>query len=114
VQSSACVHDSLGASRRLRLLCENQSRFQEQGIGELGIRNDLRKVTQWSSPIPKARSRMMPWEERVKVTVDETAIAQMETGWAVRIAVSSSARNGIVGMGGVVRIPLSMYGGPRD
>jgi hypothetical protein len=33
----------------------------------------------------------------------------------VRIAVSSSARNGIVvGMGGVVRIPLSMRGGPRD
>ncbi|GAB1314527.1 hypothetical protein MFIFM68171_04737 [Madurella fahalii] len=33
---------------------------------------------------------------------------------AVRIAVSSSAREGMVGMGGVVRIPLSMRGGPQD
>jgi ribonuclease HI len=57
---------------------------------------------------------LTPWEERVDTTVDETATAQMETGWAVRIAVSSSARNGMVGMGGVVRIPLSMCGGPRD
>lgn len=57
---------------------------------------------------------LTPWEERVDTTVDETATAQMETGWAVRIAVSSSARNGMVGMGGVVRIPLFMRGGPRD
>jgi ribonuclease HI len=38
----------------------------------------------------------------------------MDTDWAVRIAVSSSGRNNKVGMGGVVRIPLSMRGGPRD
>ena len=38
----------------------------------------------------------------------------METKWAVRIAVSSSGRNNIVGMGGVVRILLSMRSGLRD
>ncbi len=32
----------------------------------------------------------------------------------MRIAVSSSGRNNIIGMGGVVRIPLSMRGGLRD
>jgi hypothetical protein len=57
---------------------------------------------------------LAPWEQRLDTTVNETAASQMERGWAVRIAVSSSARNGIVGMGGVVRIPLSMRGGPRD
>ena len=57
---------------------------------------------------------LAPWEERLDTTVDETATSQMETGWAVRIAVSSSGRNNMVGMGGVVRIPLSMRGGPRD
>ena len=57
---------------------------------------------------------LAPWEGRVDATVGETATAQMETGWAVRIAVSSSGRNNKVGMGGVVRFPLSMRGGPKD
>ncbi|KAK4151067.1 hypothetical protein C8A00DRAFT_36296 [Chaetomidium leptoderma] len=55
-----------------------------------------------------------PWQGRVDTNVDETAAAQMETDCAVRIAVSSSGRNNKVGMGGVVRIPLSIPGGPRD
>ncbi len=38
----------------------------------------------------------------------------METEWAVRIAVSSLARNGKVGMGGVVCLLLSMRGRPKD
>ncbi len=57
---------------------------------------------------------LAPWEERVDTTADETATTRTEIGWAVRIAVSSSARNDLVGIGGVVRIPLSMRGGPRD
>jgi hypothetical protein len=31
--------------------------------------------------------------------------------WAVRIAISSSARNGIVGMGGAIRLPRSYRDG---
>ena len=57
---------------------------------------------------------LAPWEDRVETTIDDSATAQMETKWAVRLAVSSSGRNNKVGIGGAVRIPLSMRGGPRD
>ena len=54
---------------------------------------------------------LAPWED---ATVDDTATEQMEAGWAVRIAISSSVRNNMLEIGAVVRIPLSMRGGPRD
>ena len=57
---------------------------------------------------------LAPWERRVRTTVDRTGIQQKETEWAVRIAVSSSARNNIVGIGGVVRLPLPMRDGSRN
>lgn len=56
---------------------------------------------------------LAPWEERVEATTDGTAATEAGAGWAVRIAVSSSARNGIVGVGGAIQIPLSMRGGPK-
>jgi hypothetical protein len=57
---------------------------------------------------------LAPWERRVRTTVDGTGIPQKETEWAVRIAVSSSARNNTVGIGGVVRLPLPMRDGSRN
>ncbi|EAQ87826.1 predicted protein [Chaetomium globosum CBS 148.51] len=57
---------------------------------------------------------LAPWERRVRTTVDRTGIQQKETEWAVRIAVSSSARNNMVGIGGVVRLPLPMRDGSRN
>ena len=57
---------------------------------------------------------LAPWERRVRTTVDGTGIQQKETEWAVRIAVSSSARNNMVGIGGVVRLPLPMRDGSRN
>ncbi len=50
---------------------------------------------------------LAPWEKRVQTITDETAAMQVDAGWAVRLAVSSSARNGVVGMGGVVELPAS-------
>ncbi len=50
---------------------------------------------------------LAPWEKRVQTITDETAAMQADAGWAVRIAVSSSARNDVVGMGGVVELPAS-------
>ncbi|KYK57507.1 hypothetical protein DCS_04517 [Drechmeria coniospora] len=44
---------------------------------------------------------------------DATAAARADLGWAVRIAVSSSARNGLVGVGGAVDLPVSVRGGPK-
>ena len=35
------------------------------------------------------------------------------TGWDVQVAVSSSARNGVVGVGGAIQIPVSVRGGPQ-
>lgn len=44
---------------------------------------------------------LAPWETRVEV-VTEDAAQRLEANWAVRIAVSSSSRNGVVGMGGAI------------
>ncbi|KAI7764317.1 hypothetical protein LZL87_014167 [Fusarium oxysporum] len=56
-----------------------------------------------------------PWEERVQAAFDgqegkekDKIKEQPKAGWAVRIATSSSARNDLVGMGGTIRIPISL------
>jgi exonuclease III len=59
---------------------------------------------------------LAPWVERVQTIVDDgdsLGIMQADLGWAVRAAVSSSARNGVVGVGGVIEIPASVRGGPK-
>ncbi len=50
---------------------------------------------------------LAPWEKRMQVVTDDTAATRAGKGPAVRIAVSSSARNGVVGMGGVIEIQTS-------
>ena len=49
---------------------------------------------------------LAPWEKRVQA-VSENAAQRLEANWAVRIAVSSSSRNGVVGMGGAISIQNS-------
>ncbi|KAL9561366.1 hypothetical protein ACKAV7_014721 [Fusarium commune] len=59
---------------------------------------------------------LAPWVERVQTIVDDgdsLGTMQADLGWAVRAAVSSSARNGVVGVGGVIEIPASVRGGPK-
>nr|CEG03531.1 unnamed protein product [Fusarium acuminatum CS5907] len=58
---------------------------------------------------------LAPWEERMQVTLggqegeeDDKIKELAKAGWAVRIATSSSSRNDLVGMGGTVRIPISL------
>lgn len=46
---------------------------------------------------------LAPWEKRVQ-TVVENAAQGLEASWAVRIAVSSSSWNGVVGMEGAISI----------
>ncbi|EXA29119.1 hypothetical protein FOVG_19340 [Fusarium oxysporum f. sp. pisi HDV247] len=56
------------------------------------------------------------WAERVQTIVDEEdslGTMQADLGWAVRTAMSSSARNGVVGVGGVIETPASVRGGPK-
>ncbi|KZL63694.1 putative transposable element [Colletotrichum incanum] len=51
-----------------------------------------------------------PWESRIHTVVEEDgdrASKATQTGWAVRAATGSSARNGIVGYGTAVLLPLS-------
>jgi ribonuclease HI len=52
------------------------------------------------------------WERRAVTVIDGTALEP--TGWDVRIAVSSSARNGLVGIGGAVDIRRLARDGPGD
>lgn len=59
---------------------------------------------------------LAPWVARVQTIVDDgdnSEMTQADLGWAVRTAVSSSARNGVVGVGGVIEIPASVRGGPK-
>jgi ribonuclease HI len=59
---------------------------------------------------------LAPWEERMQATLgggqegeeDDKIKELAKAGWAVRIATSSSARNDLVGMGGTIRIPISV------
>ena len=46
---------------------------------------------------------LAPWEKRVQAFNYENATKQPEAEWDIRVAVSSSARNDVVGIGGVVR-----------
>ena len=57
---------------------------------------------------------LAPWEKRVDTIIDETAAArQVDINWAIRIAVSSSARNSVVGIGGVIQTQTSLGDSPR-
>jgi ribonuclease HI len=48
-----------------------------------------------------------PWKERLAQHDKEKASEIANAGWAVRVATSSSARNGIVGIGGALLLPKS-------
>ncbi|KAF5725014.1 reverse transcriptase [Fusarium mundagurra] len=58
---------------------------------------------------------LAPWEARLQVILNSQGEAEEDkikelakAGWAVRIATSSSARHDLVGMGGTIRIPISV------
>ena len=56
---------------------------------------------------------LAPWVRRVEVIADESAATQIEMGWTVRVAVSSSGRNGVVGIGGAMALKTSTRSGAR-
>ena len=49
---------------------------------------------------------LAPWEKRVQTITSETAAEKVDA--AVRVAVSSSARNGLVGIGGATQLATSV------
>ena len=56
---------------------------------------------------------LAPWEKRVQTFTDELTTTQRNVDYDIRIAVSSSARNGLVGVGGAAMLPASVYGSPK-
>ena len=48
-----------------------------------------------------------PWEKRIPIVTDEAAARHLDRPWAVRVAISSSARHGIVGVGGAIELRMS-------
>ena len=56
---------------------------------------------------------LAPWEKRLQTIADETAAEKVDAGWAVRIDVSSSARNDLVGIGGAIQLATSVRGSPK-
>jgi ribonuclease HI len=56
---------------------------------------------------------LSPWEERIQTITEDLTATQSADNYDVRIAVSSSARNGVVGIGGAVSLPASVYGSPK-
>jgi hypothetical protein len=81
----------------------------------------LRRIADVCRELPKDTMEVIqpftltPWETRVKATLstkgeeEENKIKELaKAGWAVRIATSSPALNDLVGMGGTIRIPISV------
>ncbi|RFU31200.1 Acting on ester bonds/RNA-directed DNA polymerase/Ribonuclease H, partial [Scytalidium lignicola] len=50
---------------------------------------------------------LAPWERRMQIIVEESAVELAKRDSAIRMAVSSSARNGVVGMGGAIEMQTS-------
>jgi hypothetical protein len=56
---------------------------------------------------------LAPWEERLQTDIGETSESQTEAGGSIQIAVSSLARNEVVGFGGVIQKQPPKYKKPR-
>jgi hypothetical protein len=54
---------------------------------------------------------LAPWEQRVHTILDEAAAGKVKA--AVRIAVSCSVRNGLVGIGGATQLATSTCSKPK-
>lgn len=55
---------------------------------------------------------LAPWEKRTQIITDGAVTELTHGGAAIRIAVSSSARNGVLGMGGAIEIQASSRSNP--
>jgi hypothetical protein len=56
---------------------------------------------------------LAPWEERLQTDIGGTSESPAEAGGSMQIAVSSSARNEVVGFGGVIQKQPPKYKKPR-
>lgn len=56
---------------------------------------------------------LAPWEERVQTDIGQTSKTQAEAGGSMQIADSSSARNEVVGCGGVIQKQPPKYRKPK-
>jgi ribonuclease HI len=56
---------------------------------------------------------LAPWEKRLQTIADKTAAAKVDTSRAVHIAVGSSARNDVVGIGGAIQVATSAHSSPK-
>ena len=56
---------------------------------------------------------LAPWEERVQTDIHEIPVTQTEAGGCMQIAVSSSARNEVVGFGGAIQKQPPRYRKPK-
>ena len=53
------------------------------------------------------------WENRVQTITNDVTTIQRNADYDIRIAVSSSARNGLVGVGAAAVLPALIYGSPK-
>ena len=56
---------------------------------------------------------LTPWENRVLTITNDLTTTQRNAAYDIRIAVSSAARNGLVGFGAAAVLPASIYGSPK-
>jgi ribonuclease HI len=81
----------------------------------------LRRIADVCRELPKDTMEVIqpftlaPWEARLQVILssqreeeEDKSKELAKAGWAVRVATSSSARNDLVGMGGTIKIPISV------
>ncbi len=99
-----------------------EERFRQERIGRYQLWSTIFRSDVWLNrvilhcfiPMNKLETispfTLAPWEKRVQTITNETTTTQWNVDHDVRIAVSSSARNGLVGVGAAAMLPTSVYG----
>lgn len=91
--------------RKLRRFCRSPFYELAAALNDIPF-DELETISPYS---------LAPWAERVRTIADDedTARGMKRTWAAVLVAVSSSARNGLVGVGAVIDLPAAVAEGPR-
>ncbi|OHE90225.1 zinc knuckle [Colletotrichum orchidophilum] len=102
VKMWADIH-TLPETNPLRRVTSKMRKFRNS------FRSPLFQVAEALKDVPMDRIEtinpltLLPWEERIKVKIGQEETKETESASTIRVAVSSSVRSGMVGVGGVVQ-----------
>jgi len=94
---------SLPETNPLRRNTARMRKFRRQHRSPLYQVADALKATEMEKMETINPCILAPWEKRAQTITDDSA-PKLNANWAVHVAVSSSSRNSVVGMGGAIKI----------